>query len=160
MLRAVKRGRLVQCLVLIGGKPKIADVALADQEWAANTDLTKAPASVKMRAAGQVATATVTPASALASAAAEEKRWKAKRAELDFQVRSGELVSAKEVEARLVEDFARFRTKALGVPSKAKQLIPALTASDVRTLARVMRELLEELASMHAAIETRDGEVA
>lgn len=157
MLRAVKRRRLDKCLVIVKGKPKIADVALADQEWEANTDLTKAPASVKARAAAR---GVAVPSISLAEAAAEEKRWKAERAKLEFQARSGELISAKEVEARLVEDFARFRTKALGVPSKAKQLIPALTAADVRTLARVMRELLEELATMRAAVETRDGEVA
>lgn len=131
------------------GRTVIIDFALADQLWEANTDLTKAPTTVKEQAAAR-GTA-VAPSISLAEAAAEEKRWKAERAKLEFQARAGELVSATEVEARLVDDFARFRTKTLGLPSKAKQLIPALTAADVRTLARLCRELLEELASMRAA---------
>lgn len=139
------------------GRRVVIDFALADRLWAANTDLTKAPTRVKERAAAR---GEAVPSTSLAEAAAEEKRWKAERAKLEFQARSGELILAKEVELRLVEDFARFRTKALGVPSKARQLIHSLTAADVRTLMGLMRELLEELSSMRAAVEKHEGEVA
>src|SRR4051794_30803735 len=51
VLRAIARGRLSASLTTIDGVTKIADVALADQEWAATTDLSKAPDAVKVRAA-------------------------------------------------------------------------------------------------------------
>lgn len=53
--RAVKGGRLRASVVRIDGVPKISDVAIADREWTGNTDLTKAPASVKERADGRAA---------------------------------------------------------------------------------------------------------
>src|SRR3954470_4357597 len=51
VLRAIARGRLSAALTTVDGVTKIADVALADQEWAATTDLSKAPDAVKVRAA-------------------------------------------------------------------------------------------------------------
>lgn len=151
VIRAVRRGRLSRSLVMVQGHPKVADVALADQEWEANTDLTKAPATVKARAAARGAHAGVAPTISLAEAAAEEKRWKAERAKLDFQMRSGELVSAKEWTAALAEDLARFRSKVLGLPSKAKQVLPHLSTTDLKALNRICREMLEELAVMRKA---------
>lgn len=52
--RAVRAGRLVASVVrLPNGKPAIADPDLADREWVANTDHTKAPAYVKEREAAR-----------------------------------------------------------------------------------------------------------
>jgi hypothetical protein len=51
VLRAIARGRLSASLTTVDGVTKIADVALADKEWAATTDLSKAPDAVKARAA-------------------------------------------------------------------------------------------------------------
>lgn len=48
--KAIARGRLVQSITK-NDPPQIADVQLADQEWAANTDLTRAHDDVKQRAA-------------------------------------------------------------------------------------------------------------
>jgi hypothetical protein len=36
---------------MVDGSPKVIDFGLADREWAANTDLSKAPGYVKSRAA-------------------------------------------------------------------------------------------------------------
>lgn len=49
---AVKKQRLVKSVVWIDGKPKITDFTLADQEWDANTDLSRAPTYVKERTEG------------------------------------------------------------------------------------------------------------
>jgi hypothetical protein len=48
---AIKAGRLVKSVVDVDGQPKIADPELADREWKANTDLSRAPDSVKRSAA-------------------------------------------------------------------------------------------------------------
>jgi phage terminase Nu1 subunit (DNA packaging protein) len=82
----------------------------------------------------------------LLDASALEKEWKAKLAELDYQERIGQLIDARQVEAKTVEVFTRCRTKLLGVPSKAKTAIPTLTRADLAALDRLIREALEELA--------------
>jgi hypothetical protein len=50
VLKAIDRGRLRLSIVIEGGKAKIADVALADREWAENTDLSRASGEIKERA--------------------------------------------------------------------------------------------------------------
>jgi hypothetical protein len=153
--RAIKRGRLKASLVLVNGKPQIGDPDLADREWQANTDYSKAPGSVReeadRRAVAGRDTPSETPTSdaeeplTLTQATAEEKRWKAKLAELEYAKKSGELVNALEVEHSLVDVFARCRTKLLGVPSKAKAALPHLSHADVVAIDRIIRESLEDL---------------
>ena len=173
VLRAVRRGRLHRCLVYDDqGHAKIADVALADQEWAANTDLTMAPTRVKQRAAGQAPRAPGPPAApdepdaaeapavppgvgapgtlSLLEASALEKDWKARLAELEYRRRAGELVPAKDVEARIVEDYSRCKVKLLGLPRKAKARLPHLTHADIVALDDLVREALEDLAGPEA----------
>lgn len=50
-MRAVASGRLRTSLVYVDNRPRIADAAAADREWDANTDLSRAPDDVKVRAA-------------------------------------------------------------------------------------------------------------
>lgn len=177
VLRAIKSGRLKNSLVIgPDGKAKIANVALADDEWTANTDLSKAPGYVKARpqvgggvtpppaqtVTGQEA---VTPPPAkpqsqaqgssapagelttLADASAEEKRWKARLAELEYLERSGQLVNAAAVADALTQEVIRCRTKLLSIASKAKAAIPHLTHAEIRTLDDLVRQALEELAA-------------
>lgn len=185
--RAVKSKRLRASLVVDeGGQVKIADPLLADREWAANTDLTKAPNYVKERARSapvgvtvpvtplvtplgaepvtretppRAVTGSVTPPEAgdlipaIADAAAIERHWKSKQAELDYRRDAGEVVPIEDVlaykagcEAREVEKFTRVRTSILGVPSKAKGRLPHLTHQDVRVIEELLREALQELA--------------
>lgn len=156
--RAVEQGRLSKSVVrdAAGKFAGISDAALADQEWAASTDLTKAPTAVLMRAA-----AAVTPGGAeagdappaddgetlnLSSALAKQKHWQAKTAELDYRKRVGELVDAREVETRVVDEYSRCRTKLLGLARKAKASLPHLTREDVTTIDTLVREALEDLA--------------
>jgi phage terminase Nu1 subunit (DNA packaging protein) len=155
-MRAIARGRLQKALTADG---RIADPDLADAEWAANTDLSKAPGEVKARAAAAVQPADqgdqADPiedegdsqgAAAIAGASAREKHWKAKLAELQYRQRAGELVNAAEMADRMATDYATVRTKLLGLPSKAKQRLPHLTLADLATLEEIVREDLEELA--------------
>jgi hypothetical protein len=160
VLRAIARGRLAAALTTIDGVTKIADVALADQEWAATTDLSKAPDAVKVRAATARPAAQAETdgldladipvdgdATILAKASAREKHWRAELAELNYKQRSGELVNAAEMTATMADAFSTVRTKLLGVPSKAKQQLPHLTLADLATLDGIVREALEGLAT-------------
>jgi P27 family predicted phage terminase small subunit len=145
--RAVERGRLVESVVRVGGVPKIADPDLADDEWAANTDLSRAPADVKAR--GEVDNGGEAPADGeptLATSSAREKHWKAQLAELQYKQRAGELVEAAAVTAAIAAEYLTVRTKLLGLPSKAKQQLPHLTLADLATLDAIVREALEALA--------------
>lgn len=177
--RAIARGRLVQSVVRDArGDPKITDPELADREWEASTDLSKAPGYVRERAEGISAPPSVAPPDAPPSAAvpprpaprvvppppepegedpdappglslalesAREKHWKAKIAEQEFREREGELVEARMVELKLSGVYSQVRTKLLGVPSRARQALPHLTAGDVAVLEDLVREALEDL---------------
>lgn len=174
--RAIARGRLSRSLGKnAAGEWRIVDVALADREFDANGDLTRAPSVIKEREAARIAGGTppvppVPPVPSddesveepppdgdpgsvpagkmtLAEAAAQEKAWRARLAELQYREKTGELVDARAVEMKTVEVFTRCRTKLLGVPSKLKTRLPHLSPADLRAIDAEMRAALEELAT-------------
>ncbi len=160
--RAIKSQRLQSSLGLAPhGKPFIADFKLADAEWTARTDLTKAPGYVKERSQ---ASATVTPPAtprdtppvtpddeadtnvSLAEASRRRMVWQAQMAELEYRQAAGELVDAKQAIERWADICTRVRTKLLGVSGKVKSKFPALTLDQVAAMDAGIREALEELA--------------
>lgn len=166
VLRAVRSKRLEKSLVWVAGArggqvAQIADPELADQELDRNTDRTKAPTYVKAREAARTLTVTppVTPdvtrvaaapaagGTSLAEAAASEKLWKSRLAELDYRQKASELVEAKDIVKRFGDIHARIRTKLLAVPSKAKSTDPTLTLQQVALVDRLLREALEDIAN-------------
>ena len=179
VLRAIKRQRLKDSLVWANGKAKIADPELADREWAANTDLSRAPGYVKEQAEAPVVqpdgvtavTASVTPPvtpeaarntvqpGSLAEASTREKNAKASLAELEYLEKAGELVPAKAVEAAWLEMVAQMRASVLGVPSKAKALCQSMTHADLAQLSELLVQALEGLAE-RSAVERSTGGVA
>jgi phage terminase Nu1 subunit (DNA packaging protein) len=158
--RAVEQGRIVKSVVRDGAGKflGISDAALADQEWAASTDLSKASTELLLRtaaegaggppgAAGDGAAVDDGETMTLSIALAKEKHWKALTAELDYKKRVGELVDATEVESRIIDEYSRLRTKLLGLARKAKASLPHLTREDVTVIDTLVREALEDLAS-------------
>lgn len=146
--RAVASGRLKASLTA-DRPPQIADVALADREWAANTDLSRAPDAVKAQAAGGPATPSAGAAvsQALAQASAAEKVFRAKLAELKYRERAAQLVEAEEIKAAWIDQITTARTKLLSLPSKAKQRMPHTSLEDLATWEELIREALEELTA-------------
>jgi hypothetical protein len=193
--KAIKRGRLKLSVVYdAAGQPKIADAAIADREWAENTDLSRAPGDVKERNARreltaaqspqqQATTAPAAPARTttgaqtpaqqtlreepetpgqpppldpdarwkLADASAEEKKYKALLAELEYRQKLGELVPVKDIELTMSTLFTNIRTKLLGVPGKVRAAAPHITLTDMAVIDRQLREVLEELSTMEPA---------
>lgn len=164
VLKAIRSGRLARSVVRRDdGRLLIADPALADEEWAASRQRARPPASVPAQTSSQPpaappAPSPPTPAPAAASSAvgdnltlteatAREREFKAKLAEMEYHERRRSLVSSAEVEARMVDTFAKCRTRLLGVPGKVKHAIPALSRQDVAAIDRIIRESLEELAA-------------
>lgn len=169
--RAVKKGTLVQSVVRDAkGKPMITDPELADREWAANCDYSKAPPEVKEKGEATVQRLAQIPDSkpvsravtavpgavfeggevSLSNASAREKHWRAESAQLEYRREAGELVEAREVQATVASAFATVRTRLLGVPSRMKQQRPDLEADDIAAFTACIREALEELASTKA----------
>ena len=160
--QAIASGRLSASVTRNArGQPKIADPELADQEWAANTDLSRAPAYVKGRAESPAETppgepdqphdpselaTTAQPGMSLQAATALEKVWKAKLAELKYRQEAAELIPASQVRRTLENTFASCKTKLLAIPSRARQQLPELTGTQLGTIENLIREALEGLS--------------
>lgn len=130
--KAVKAGRLRASVGRDGaGRPTIADPAVADREWAANSDESKAPSK----------------AVSFQEARTRKEAAQAEISEVKLRRLRGELVEVQSVESHLADVFTRCRTKLLGIPSRVKQQLPHLNAADVATIDRLVREALEDLAS-------------
>lgn len=148
MRRAIARGRLAASVDTDG---QIIDAELADREWEANTDLSRAPGAVVERAAaragGSAAAPRVTTANSVAENNAAKTYWQARQAELDYLADAKELVLARDVDAQVRGVFLACRTKLLGIPSRARQALPHLSVADIGALEGLIREALEGLAS-------------
>jgi phage terminase Nu1 subunit (DNA packaging protein) len=134
--KAIESGRLVKSVVRVRGAPKIGDPDLADAEWSAATDRTRSPVDAVHDGDGDLV---------LRDELAKAKHWEAKLKEQQFRVRDGELVELEVVEKKVAGVFSRVRTHLLGVPSRAKQLIPHLSPAEVCILEQAIREALTEL---------------
>lgn len=159
---AITKGRLVGSVGRGSRGPTIVDVILADHEWDRNTDLTRAPVRTKVREdarcrGGDMVSPPVADIQdalgsvphgklSIADATAEEKAWKARLSELTYREKSGALVDAREVELRTANVFTRCRTKLLGVPSKLRMALPALSRTDLLVIDATIRQALEEIA--------------
>lgn len=150
---AKKKSRLVECFKDKTGwtAHRIQNVALADEEWEKNTDLSKAPAYVKARAAGRDIDSGDTEVRDLSKAAAEQKHWQAKQARLKFEEAARELVPAKDVRLALENEIHACRTRLLRIPSRARQAMPELTTAQLGGLEELIREALEGLAAGQVA---------
>lgn len=156
---ACKADRLKACVVRdpeTGRVAGITDPILADREWEANTDLTKAPPAMQVAAfAREQAFREAHPDApggddeelTLANASMQDKLWAAKKKKLEYFEAAGELVSAATVKSKIVDVFVACKTKLLGLPSLARQQLPHLTVDDIAVLDGLVRRALEDLAT-------------
>ncbi len=156
--RAIKDGRLSKSLGRNGDGPwQIIDAALADAEWAATTKDNRVPLAVQLeREHPRVPHAPAPfplgdgedgePIPDRAVSAARREAAEAALAEIELAEKRTELVPAKDVEARLVNEHTRAKTKLLGVPSRARQQDPTLTPEHLALFEALIREALEDLA--------------
>jgi phage terminase Nu1 subunit (DNA packaging protein) len=106
-------------------------------QWLANTSA-QGPAPLADRSSAPDAT--------LASARVRKELALAGLRETELRQRCGELIEASKVTAALENTFRTCRTKLLGIPARAKQVLPHLTVGDIVELEGLVREALEELA--------------
>ncbi|MCM2332754.1 MAG: DUF1441 family protein [Anaeromyxobacteraceae bacterium] len=148
---AIKIGRLTKSVKRSKGGRYAIDPRRADAEWDAATYADRVPLT------GPTAPAAGEENPSLMEARARLETAKAALAELDLGERRGELVPAREVEARLVAVFSSCKTKLLGVPTRARQWDPTLTKAQVELIEATVREALEDLAGAPELEETDDG---
>lgn len=142
--QAVAAGRLTKSVKKLPSGRLSIDAKRADLEWAASTYSDRAPltgpTAPRRGAAGDDE-----PVS-LMDVRNRHELAKAQLAELDLAERRGEILEAREVEARLVGVFSSCKTKLLGVPSRVRQQDPTLTKPQVALVEATIREALEGLA--------------
>lgn len=167
--KAIAVGRLRESVVMVGGVPKIGDVAIADREWGENTRLRvdhpparrsepatsrgaelagededqepqEIPSYDKSRALREVH-------------AARREAALADLAEIEVAEKREELVPVDEARAYMIDKFTVVKTRILGVPSRVAQRLPNVAAEVVPVIESLLREVLEELA-----IDEDDGE--
>ena len=142
--RAVKSGRLRASLTPDG---KIADAALADAEWAANTRADRRPLTGRGAKPSQPAEVTPGKTPDYGESRARREAAEAALAELELAKEQAKLVDAAEIERRIADDYGKVRVKLLGVPSAARQRDPTLTAAHLALFDALVRSALEDLAS-------------
>lgn len=82
----------------------------------------------------------------IAQSNAIKAAYQARLAKLEYEERSGKLVSSDAVKVKVVNMVKAAQTKLRGVPTKAKTRIPTLTVSDIEILEDLIDEALQELA--------------
>jgi len=137
--RAIKTGRVTSVGEDAKGRPVILDPAQAAAEWKARTR-----PRVDSRKVGQ---APGDP-NALEAATLRERLARAESFELETARKKGLLVSAADVERRWVTIGTEIRNGLLGLPTRARQRVPHLSARDLLVLERLVREVLEALADL------------
>ena len=156
VFRAIRSGRLRASIARDAhGKPKVADVALADVEWTSSTDPSKAPGyEVKTPTNGR---GTVTPfraranvPSPLAEAATREKGWRARLIELTYREKAGELIEVDVARRDFINVATAVKARLRAIPDAvAEQLIAAARTGPAAVKALLLAKIddaLRELA--------------
>lgn len=172
--KAVASGRLIGSVVRDArGAPKIGNAELADLEWTANTrhradrqgnpsqegdaSAPAHPVACITRTSPPAEHAAATTSGYQASralreaAAARRETAQAELAELELAERRGELISADEARAGVLEAFSLAKTRMLGIPSRVGQRLAHLADEVVPVVDELVREALEELAGRAGA---------
>lgn len=179
--KAVARGRLRGAIVMVDGKPKIADPEVADTEWQANTRprIDRPPpkaartAKTRQRAntnddgepAGDGELPPGVPRYDVSRAVREyhESRRSgalADVAEIERDKVREDVVPVEEARAFIADKFTVVKTRLLGVPSRAAQQLPELAKQVEPVVDRLIREVLDELADEVDGDDEEAGEAA
>ena len=171
VIGAIKSGRLSKSVVYDAkGHPKIADVALADKEWVANTDQSKPLNSVtgspKLHPGpGKAGQKSAPPepvtndagaggggggGPSYAQSRAIREAYMARLAKLDFDEKSGKLLEADKVRVASFNAARAARDMLLAVPDRVAPLVTGVTDQHEinRVLTDEMRRVCVEIAKL------------
>jgi len=150
--RAVKEGRL--SVVATKDGRELINSETMRTEWDANTQRKigvgpKPPAGQSNWPERRAKRAPMRPADEVPDyneSRARTEFLKAELLEIERAEKEGRLINADDVSAKWAELVTIARTKIMGIPSKAKQRMPDLSADDAVLLEEIVREALEDLA--------------
>jgi phage terminase Nu1 subunit (DNA packaging protein) len=128
--KAIAGGRLREALT---EDRKVADVALADREWAEFTDYARSPQRAPI------------PAEDLRGAAARLAHYRAATGELEYEQRAGELVNAAEMQAAMTATYSVVRSRLLALTTTAAHQLPHLSVTDLAAINSIVSEAIEAL---------------
>lgn len=160
--QAIKTGRLKKSVVMVKGEPKIADEALADKEWAANTDQSKPRNRITgdpkhRRAPGEQMQPMANDGGgdggkgpSYAQSRAIREAYMARLAKLEFDEKSGKTIGADAVRVAIFNTARKARDMLMAVPDRVAPLVVGQTdAHEIhRILADEMRRIAAEVAKM------------
>lgn len=168
--QAIKAGRLVKSIVMVNGEPKIADEALADQEWAANTDQSKPRNRItgdpKHRRASK--DAPMQPMAndggadgggkgpSYAQSRAIREAYMARLAKIDFEEKAGKLVSADGARVAIFNTARKARDMLMAVPDRVAPLVVGQT--DPHEIHRILMDEMRRIAAEVARLRLPDAE--
>lgn len=153
---AVKDGRLAKSITYVNGKPKIADAVMADKEWAENTDQSKprnritgdpkhrrAPGEATKAMENSIVSGTNGPSYAQSRAIREA--YQARLAKLEFEEKSGKLVSRDDVRVAAFNAARKARDSLLSIPDRIAPILAGIT--DDREVHRILTDEIRRVCS-------------
>lgn len=155
--KAIRDGRLVDSLVVVGRAKKIADAELADREWSANTrpSASRQPDAGADQAAAELELDGAGYPVGLDYAEARRRReietWrqaaiKTAGDELDLAQRRGEVVEVGKIRDEVEAKYLIIKAKLLALPQRIGRRLGNLDAAAVKLIDDLVREALEDLA--------------
>ena len=145
---AIRQGRLQKCLTVKPSGRYEIDPELADQEWAANTDvLTGGAAHLSKRSKATDPPTEPGETLTYAEARAQHERFKSRLAELELATIEGKLVNSDEVKRESFRTARQVRDSLLNLPDRlAAELAAETNQFKVhQRLVKEIRRALEEL---------------
>lgn len=165
--QAIKAGRLVKSIVYVKGEPKIADEAMADKEWAANTDQSKPRNRITgdpkhRRQAGEQMKPMANDGGgesegpSYAKSRAIREAYMARLAKLEFDEKAGKAVSADAVRIAIFNTARRARDMLMAVPDRVAPLVVGQT--DQHEIHRILMDEVRRIAAEIAKMRLSDSE--
>lgn len=166
--QAIKSGRLKKSVVMVKGEPKIGDEALADQEWAANTDQSKPRNRITgdpkhRRAPGEQMQPMANDGGSeggkgpsYAQSRAIREAYMARLAKIEFDERSGKLVPADAARVAIFNTARKARDMLLAVPDRVAPLVVGQT--DAHEIHRILMDEVQRICAEIAKMKLPDAD--
>lgn len=154
--KAIRDGRLDESITRDArGHAKISDVELADAEWERYTRARNPAPELEDDPELEDVAAELGPEYGITYNEARRRKevelWLHARVRrevdaIELDLKRGTVLTADDIEARIIDVFTSVKTKLLGAPSRARQLDPGLSADQIQLFEDLIREALEDLA--------------
>lgn len=166
--QAIKAGRLVKSIVYVKGEPKIGDEAMADKEWAANTDQSKPrnritgdPKHRRKPGEPMKPMANDTGGDGNSGPSYQQSRaireaYMARLAKLDFDEKSGKTVSADAVRVAIFNTARTARDMLTAIPDRVAPLVVGQT--DEHEIHRILTDEVRRIAAEIGKMRLPDAE--